>query len=77
MIAIFMITLQQRWQQLYQKPTRATTYTTEYQQVLVTPHFTVSLELFICAMRIGYTQLLGMLTHIVIRDQNKTVTTVM
>lgn len=37
----------------------------------------VSLELFISAMWIGYTQLLGMLMHIVIRGQNKTVTTVM
>lgn len=31
----------------------------------------VSLELFICAMRIGYTQLLGMLTHIVIKVKIK------
>lgn len=30
-----------------------------------------SLELFISAMRIGYTQLLGMLTYIVIGGQNK------
>lgn len=37
----------------------------------------VLLELFISAMRIGYTQLFGMLTHTVIRGQNKTVTTVM
>ena len=37
----------------------------------------VSLELFISAMRIGYTLLLGMLIHTVIRGQNKTVTTVM
>ena len=49
-------------------------YTTEYQQVLVTHCFSASLELFISAMQIGYTLLLGMLTHIVIRDQNKTVT---
>ena len=77
MIAIFMITLLRRRQLLYQKPTRIITYTTEYQQVLATPYFTVLLELFISAMRIGYTQLLGMPMHIVIRGQNKTVTTVM
>ena len=52
-------------------------YTAEYQEVLATLRFVGSLELFISAMRIGYTQLLGILTYIVIGGQNKTVTTVM
>lgn len=37
----------------------------------MTLRFAGSLELFISAMRIGYTQLLGMLTYIVIGGLNK------